>query len=379
MAVLPRFVQPFLTWLTGKPLSGEKPWRLTLAHHFGSCLVAVAAGVSLAGVAAVEGGWWLLALPPAWLLTTHGVRKLRSVVSHQCAHSNFSGNETIDTVIGEMIAIVFMTQNYLAYKAEHVAGHHSKKHMTMDDPTVAFILLMVKGRVGMSKDELWRRLLLTIFSPWAHLRFLWARFRSNFLADSKIHVLLAVAFWAALLATVAHFGVWKVFLLAWVVPLTVILHPAECLRLCGKHVFPENNPKRNRETLAGFTNGIFVGERFPSPELPLFVRVPQAIWWFLKLFLVHLPARMLVLVGDAPCHDYHHRFPNSPRWTQYLFARAEDSADPQRKWPDYTEVWGVTAAVDATFESMAKADPTYYDVREIKNVRLFQLLEGLEE
>ncbi|MFM7579473.1 MAG: hypothetical protein ACKO5Q_21385, partial [Microcystaceae cyanobacterium] len=33
--------------------------------------------------------------------------------------------------------------------------------------------------------------------------------------------------------------------------------------------------------------------------------------WWLRLFFYHLPVRLLILTGDSPVHDYHHRRPAS--------------------------------------------------------------------
>lgn len=379
MRVLPGFVQPFLTWLTGRPLAGEKPWQLNWKHHLASAVLSVVFGVSLSVLAVTQLGWWLILLYPGWLLTTHSVRKLRAVISHQCSHDNFSGNQKLDSFIGEATSVVFLTQSYSAYAHEHIQGHHSKKHMTLEDPTVVFIFMMLQGRAGLSKEELWRRFYRAAFNPLFHLRFIWTRLSSAF-RGRPLHLQAAIVlFWGGLITLTAITGQWPLFLFAWVVPLTVVLQISECYRLAGRHIFPSDLSLRSREVLASYTNGIFLGDRTPSREMPILRRMGAWAWWWMRIAFVHLPGRLLVIVGDAPAHDYHHRFPKSPHWANYIHAREEVVHDPPSNWPLLTEVWGVSAAVDACFESLSNANPDDYDIDRLPKFRVYQLLEAFEE
>lgn len=380
MRSLPGFFQPFLTWLSGKPLRGEAPWNLTPMDHLTSCVASLVAGVALGIVAARLSSFWLLLLAPAWLLTMHAVRKLRGVISHQCSHANFLPSQKVNDLIGEAVSCLFMTQNYEVYKREHVSGHHSVKHMTVEDPTVAFLLRMVGARAGMPREELWGKMVQTMFSPLFHLRFLRNRFYSNFFEASIPHRLATFAIWGSLIAVVAVTGEWKTFLLAWVLPLTIPLHMVECLRLSGKHIFPERGlVKRGKNELAGFTHGIFFGDRVPDPSLPFYRRLPLWIAWWLRLVFYHLPSRMLVVVGDAPCHDYHHRYPKAKNWSNYMFERQKEEITPAPGWPPYTEVWGLYSAIDATFRSLSASDPNQYKVEDSLGVSEIEMLEALEE
>src|SRR5262245_4625096 len=112
MGSLPRFVQPFLTWLTGKPLPGERPWNLRPVHHLMACLVPIALGMTASTLAVHFGRWMLLALLPGWLLTTHGIRKLRTMILHQCSHANFWRRAWPDRLVGTFIAVALISQEY---------------------------------------------------------------------------------------------------------------------------------------------------------------------------------------------------------------------------------------------------------------------------
>lgn len=380
MRVLPGFLQPFLTWLTCKPLPEEESWNLRAIHHLVSSVLPLVLGVGIGIVAVTLSGFWLLLLPVGWLLTVHAIRMLRSVVVHQCAHSNFLASQRVNDFIGEAVSVVTLTQNYLPYKREHITGHHSVKHMTVDDPTVAFLLRMVGVRAGMSRDDLWSLMLMKMFSPAFHLRFMGIRLLSNVKDASTGHIASVVLFWGSLLAVTAATGTWMQFLLAWMLPLTILLHMAECLRLSGKHCFPEPvTVKRGQQQPGAFTHGIFVGERVPESTLPPLRKMSAwAVWW-LRLFVIHLPSRMLVLVGDAPCHDYHHRRPKAKDWSNYIFARQKEVVSLPPGAPPFTEVWGVAAAIDATFHSLTVADPSQYTLQGTHVVTEWELLAALEE
>ncbi len=380
MGRLPGALQPFLTWLSGKPLHHQRPWRLTPLDHLLSAVAAVAAGVAAAAWAVGRSGWWLLLVPPAWLLTIHGVRKLRGVIAHQCAHASCFPSQRLNDLLGEAISVAFITQSYQIYKHEHIAAHHSHKHMTPEDPTVAFLLRMVGARAGMTREALWRRLGWTLVSPRFHAVFVWNRLRSNLHDAAVPHRLATLALWSAVIALVAAAGAWREFLVAWVLPLTIPLQAVECLRLSGKHVFPHRTvDKRGRDELATFTHGIFFGDPAPAAGVPLYRRAGAWGCWWLRLVFYHLPARMLVVVGDAPCHDWHHRHPKAKNWANYPFERQREVLSPPAGWPPYTEVWGIRAAIDATFTSLAAADPALYPVQAAARVSASQILEALEE
>jgi hypothetical protein len=76
------------------------------------------------------------------------------------------------------------------------------------------------------------------------------------------------------------------------------------------------------------------------------------------MLTVHLFVRLFVLVGDAPCHDFHHRKPASRKWTSYIHARQGDLEAGSPGYPaGYFESWGLIAAVDRCLESLAATAP----------------------
>jgi hypothetical protein len=380
MRVLPAWLQPALTWLTGKPLRDQPAWNLTPLHHLGSGVLALLGGVLLGVVALLASSAWLLLLLPAWVLTIHGAVKLRTMIVHQCSHTNFTGDKRLDDQLGEWLSILLLTQSYESYKPEHIADHHSKNHMTPADPTVQFILVHVDAHPGMASDEMWRRMYRTMVSPRYHLLATWSRLASHLHTNSHLHQLKTLALYAAVLALVALTHSWLLFLLAWVFPLTILLNMSSCVRLCGKHVFPvAGTHLHDRNTLASFTHGIFLGELVPDPALPPGRK--QWAWarWWARMLFVHLLCRLLVLVGDTPCHDFHHRFPRAKAWPNYIFARQQDLMAGHPGWPPYTEIWGLFPAIQATFVSLSQADPDAYDMSRSRKVSAKELYAALEE
>jgi hypothetical protein len=357
MRVLPSFVQPFLTWLTGKPLVGERPWGLRPVHHLMACLLPIAAGITVSVAAFQAGRWFLVALPPGWLLTTHGIRKLRTVILHQCSHRNFWRKPTADRLLGILIGILLISQDYDEYQREHIGDHHSNSHMTMEDPTVQFLVLTVGARGGMPKADIWKRMFRTLVSPSYHYKAMIGRVSSHFQRTSVQHKAALCLSVSTEIVVVTLTHAWALFAVVWLVPLTVLFNASALFRLSSRHVFPAPGARQfNRASLAGYTHGIFIGESAPSPELR--GRAEFAAWtnWWYRMLLIHLPTRLFVLVGDGPCHDFHHRHPRAKNWPDYIFARAADESENHPGWPPYTEVWGLRAAIDACFDSLSNAD-----------------------
>ena len=81
-------------------------------------------------------------------------------------------------------------------------------------------------------------------------------------------------------------------------------------------------------------------------------------YWAARMLFYHLPARALVLTGDSPCHDYHHRYPTSKAWPNAIFERQADLDAGCPGWPEpYQETWGLLEAMDETFKSLSQQPP----------------------
>ena len=361
MERLPKWFQPLLTWLTGKPTASEASWRLKPWHHLASAVVALLVGLAGSSAVFVAGGRWSLLILPAWLLTVHGARKLRTIIMHQCSHSNFLRSKKWDRVTGKVISILLMTEEFDGYKRAHIADHHSARHQTIHDPTVIFLLQELGLRPGMSPSKMWRRLWWTIISPRYHARFLRARVRSHFDRTSIRHRIIFMAWLTIVFFAVVSTKTTETFLVVCVVPLVLLYQVSSAFRLSSKHVFPTKLPsRRTRESLGLFTHGIFIGESCPSTDLRWWGSLVAWHRWWTRMLFYHLPCRLFVLVGDGPAHDLHHRFPNHPGWSNYIHVREEDACKARSTSQPYQEVWGLAAAIDACFRSLSAAEPADY-------------------
>jgi fatty acid desaturase len=366
MRSLPAFLQPGLTWLTGKALPEQKRWRLTAAHHFAASVIPLIAGVAAGATIVYAGGWLLLVLPFSWLLTVHGMRKLVSVILHQCTHGTFASRRWCNNLTGHAIAVLLLAQEYVNYSREHVGDHHSARHMTPDDPTAAFIVVTMRCAPRDTTAAMWRAMCRIILSPGFHVRATVGRFTSHFHSTPRAYRLLASSLSLAEIALITILNAWPLAFVVWIIPLTIGFNAAAVLRLSCKHTFPARDEHlTGRAALAARTHGIFLGDPAPDPTLPPLHRYRCWLIWWSRLCFVHLPARMFVLVGDGPCHDYHHRFPRSEDWPNYLFARRDDLAAGTPRWPPYTEIWGLHAAIDAVWTSLTQADPAVYDTHHL--------------
>ncbi len=145
--------------------------------------------------------------------------------------------------------------------------------------------------------------------------------------------------------------------MAWVLPVVVLLQAATIFRILCEHRFPEQVliQARGRDFPCHATSGVFPG--LAPPYACGFSRAGCWAWlgWWANMLTVQLLVRVLVLVGDAPCHDYHHRRPASRRWTSYIHARQADldSGSPGFR-VGYNTTWGLFHAVDESLASLAR-------------------------
>ncbi|MFJ2742601.1 stearoyl-CoA 9-desaturase [Streptomyces sp. NPDC087440] len=376
MRVLPEFMQHRLTLFTGKPLPGQRAPRWTPSYHLVAGVAAMAAGTAFSALVWTLGAWWLLLLPPGWAVTLHGMRNLRMMVYHQCAHRNMYRRRGADLAIGRALSSVLVIQNFERYSREHVSDHHAAHHMTLRDPTVQAFLISLGLGPGMTRRAMWRRVLGKTVSPLFHLQFAVARARSFWSAAAPAERATAGLLYAGAAAITVATGTWAAFLVVWWVPLVPLFQVSNTLRLCVKHTFPPagTEVRRGRAYFASLTNAIFIGESVPAGRGAL-------AWgrWTARMLFVHAPARYLVLTGDTVVHDYHHRYPASREWHDYLFARQRDLDAGHHGWPPYEHVWGLVPAIDRVFDSLSAADPEEYDVSRIASVSKRELFAAFDD
>lgn len=111
---------------------------------------------------------------------------------------------------------------------------------------------------------------------------------------------------------------------------------------------------------ATHSRGRFCGRATPEREPSALAGVYYLAWiaWGLEHLCYHLPVRLLILPGDLPQNDFHHRNPATPEWTNAAYARAADAAFVKQGWPPYSEFWGLHCAIGHVFEQLAQLKPS---------------------
>ena len=380
MARVP-WVQPFLTWLTGKALPHQEPlFRSTPFFHLMTGLAGLAAGVAGAVLAvAAPASLWLLALPLCWVVTAGSARKLQVMICHQCVHYQLFGHKAVDRWVGEAVSTLLMVQDFESYYHDHRDLHHGKHLATLDDPDLKFIIEL-GFRPGMSVRDLWRHLGWTLVSPRFHALYLLYRLRANFVTSPLYRRAMAVVFHGSLLAFVAATGSLLPFALAWLLPLTVVYQATGLLQFLGEHKWLRvRQPDEKAQVhLARLTAGRFTGEPAPEPGLPPL----QAAWrwtaWTTRMLTYHLFCRIFVLVADLPVHDWHHRHPSSPDWPNAAYARQRDVDAGCPHWQEpYSEIWGLHNAIGAVFELFSSLEGARYDTRPMPVPRMEEVLRSM--
>ncbi|HET9167941.1 MAG TPA: hypothetical protein VFN97_00855 [Actinospica sp.] len=381
LTVLPRIFALPLTLLSGKPHLGQRPLRLTPATHLVCALVSLAAGLTVSAEALGAGGGRLWLLIVGWGMTLHGMRNLRMMIYHQCAHRNMWNRKRTDRLLGRLVAGLLVVQHFDRYSTEHVADHHGVHHMTLRDPTVQAFLVSLRLRPGLTRRQMWRRVITRLASPVFHGRFLYARIRS-YLHGAGAGERILFGVWLAGVAAAAWLlHGWTFLAVGWLLPATFFYQISNTLRLCVKHTFPPAGRQagRGRAYFGSLTNAIFIGEAAPGPEARGARRAAAWLRWWLRLALVHFPARYLVLTGDTVCHDFHHRHPMTREWANYIFARERDAHEPGRGWPPYRAVWGLAPAIGHVFDSLGAADPAEYDPARLAEVSRRELFAAFDD
>lgn len=337
MAILPGYLQPFLTWLTGMPLADQKPLFLwTPGLHFWWALILTCVGVVI-GIVAVGNGWVALALlPVSLLLTTSGMRYLYAVIEHFCIHNTFSNSRLLNRIVGEVISTALWAAPFDLFRRDHLTHHHTTR--TNADPDVHF-LIGTGFRPGMSRTEFRRYIAKTIISPSFHLKYFSERLRSNF-TGPWYRTAMSCVYAAALFGTLGATDSWMAWILLWVVPVVVPFQIASLINYHSEHPWIEN-PGTGRQATARVCVGRFCGDPVPmTGAAPMIERAGAWCVWWLRVFFVHLPYRLFVLVGDQSQHDLHHRRPASD-WSNAAYARRDDIAAGCVGWPrGYIDVWG---------------------------------------
>jgi fatty acid desaturase len=337
MRVLPRWLQPFLTWLTGMPLSDQVPlFRSTPIIRAAGATAVTLSGVTL-GVFALQSRWTYVLVPVSWLLTCSGMRDLYANIEHFCIHKRFVSSHLVNRIVGEIISLVVFAAPYDLFRRDHLTHHFTTR--TDRDPDVHF-LTGTGFHCGMSRKEFRRYILRTSLSPTYHLKYLYSRLVANFTAPfyrTVMTIVCASGLAIALMATEAH----VLWLVLWAFPAVVPFQIASLINFHSEHRWVPN-PGRGKAATARVCVGRFSGDAVPQfpPSATTLQRTGQWVRWWTRVVFVHLPYRLFILVGDQSQHDLHHRRPSAD-WANAAYTRRDDIAAGCPGWElGYQDLWG---------------------------------------
>lgn len=357
-ARLPSWLQPFLTWLTARPRAGA-----ALVERSPMFFVITALAQVGAGVAASVVSLHLPLLPAACalflglLLASAGLGLFQVVVFHHCSHGTVFRSRERNILVGRAISALLLFKHFDVYKAEHMLHHNHKKLLTEEDEFADFVFGMCGLEAAAPKRELWRRVLVNLFAPEFHCRFLARRIRAAWASHDRVHNVVGIGAWSLLALCAAATGQFGALLLAWVLPVTVLLQIATVFRILCEHRFPEPEMilARGKDFAQHATAGVFPGSAPPARSARTLAGAAAWAAWWADMLTVQLFVRLFVLVGDAPCHDFHHRRPASRKWTSYIEARQADlDAGAPGFRTLYQESWGLFRAIDENLASLAR-------------------------
>jgi fatty acid desaturase len=353
---LPQWLQPFLTWLTAKPAAGETTKAATGVSYVRSAVLWTIMGCLLSVTAIVYSGFdhlvfWLL-LPAGLIATTCGLGLFQVVVFHHCSHGTVFKNRIWNRRVGKLISAILLFKHFDLYQRGHMVHHSANKLFTVEDEFTDFVMETCGLAPSLDKRELWRRILLDLVSPRFHGQFLWRRVRVSLMSHDGFYAsLLGFGWWTGLLAPVV---------VAWIIPVSILLQIATVFRILCEHRFPaaEVIERRGKEFVCLATAAVFPGAQPPARSAATARGFASWMMWWMNMLTVQLFVRLFVLVGDAPCHDFHHRRPAAKRWTDYIHARQADVDAGCPGFPvNYIETWGLFRAIDENLESMSNTAP----------------------
>ncbi|MEX5712629.1 fatty acid desaturase [Parafrankia sp. FMc6] len=357
----PRWSQPLWTWLTGRASPGQRPLvRHTWASYLAVTLGVFGGGLLLSAAAmSTRFAYWYLAVVAGVVATLAAARTMILVIAHQCIHRRFSGRPRLDRAIGELVTLLTVYYDAGTFRAEHFDAHHrAAVFATSADPPVRS-LIALGFRPTTARRRLWRRAAVVVVSPQFYLTGCARRFWCNLTTGTwrRAAFLMWAGAWLSLPLWLSHGP--EVVLVAFVIPLLPLAELSALLDRLGEHAWltPRQPGYADRYYHVPATWARFCGAPVPAPGLTWASSLLAWLTWTVATLCYHLPCRLLVVVGDLPNHDFHHRHPGTWEWTVAAYARQRDidRADPEA--PAYSEVWGLGRAIDRMFASLEKAEP----------------------
>ena len=330
---LPIILKMLIVIISAKPLSSVHPLCLPPLMYISWCALSISAGVLTSSLGLDSGGTALLLVPCGWILTVHGVRLLRLTLQHAAAHNSVLSTSKANLILGEISSILTISTDFRTYGLAHRRTHHNaQKLMTPGDETYEFWTKDLRLSHGASLKDSQQLVVQSLCSPYYHLRRFSNRASVCFASSSLLHNVWSISFWSLILCLVTCTGNFRLFLISWLIPISVLFECCSVLRQIVEHRNPTDEEPR-------MTAAIYLADLPPSTSAKHSNLKRCALWayWWFKLLTVHLLCRLLVLPGDSPNHPKHHNAPESADWRNHIYVQSERF--------DYPENFGLASAM----------------------------------
>jgi len=349
-------LRPFWVFLSGKEMPDRK--RLlapTAIHYLLVSLLWLTAGVS--GVCwALNGGWYTIPLyVGSMVLIVGGTRYMVATNIHMMAHNLMFSSPATNRWWGEILTTVFLIQSHARYRADHLK-HHGIVFGTLKDGDGLSVV-----KLGFTPEktrlQLWLKLATLCVSPAFHLNFAMGRMRENLVFCSHYRKAMTVG-WLSILGLIGYQVGLSVLIHTYFLPVILLSQVASLMQLLTEHVWISTDHScRDRHHL--LTNGRYCGVPLPVHEGSNMQYGVKLAVWSLRIVFVELPARITVLQGSLPEHDWHHRHPGSRQWYNGSTLRELEIESDLKKQgqTDYLEAWGSFEILDRVFFSISKSEP----------------------
>ncbi|MFM0718709.1 fatty acid desaturase [Paraburkholderia strydomiana] len=237
MRGFPSIFQPFVTWVTGKPLTATElrfviPRPLDVLFTIASSVAILAALIRLAGQQSIS-AWALIVM--LWLVLVGLLRKMQVTHLHHAIHNRLFARASLNRLYARILPSLIFVQNGTEYRKEHLEHHNADIFTTRQDADAAF-LAKLGFLPGRERGELWTNLWLTVASPAFHILFARARLTSVFLRNKPAETLVAL-FVAAMHITLLVISGWRTYLIAIVMPMFVLYHVSALLQFLTEHAW----------------------------------------------------------------------------------------------------------------------------------------------
>jgi fatty acid desaturase len=346
-------LQSYFDWLTGKPylppLWNSNPY-LELLFGILELLLGLTCWLY---IGFHQSGYFLM--PVSWFLTVASYAQFREI-AHHCVHNRFSQQKALNYWLGTLITSVIQITEFNSFRNYHnTQHHHPEKLATMEhDPAnKPYLVYTLHFKLGMRKQDYWKRLWQVTMSPAFHAQTLLERVKGSLIEASSTHRVLSFLWFAIILSLAAASGSWIVFLL-WLVPSQILFQIVILLQLLTEHIWgyiPTDNESA-KEALIGKCMSRFLGS--PPPEVN-FLSEPKAWIKWAGEILGYIITRMAVLCLNLPAHSYHHAFPMNHNWTNEIYDLQSFISSGCPNYPgQFPEVWGFWNSVDVVFESLSR-------------------------